>query len=226
MSPGKADAIFVFAGRESRKRFGVRLFREGLAPRLVLSVARFEWRGFPRLGLPSDGGLVDQVEATEPRLRHFFVDIRSDGAMCETISVGRFGTWSEVRALSALVRREGIRRLVIVSHKQHLRRCLLSLSVTLPEHCERIPLAAPEDTAEPAAEPTVEALKLLIYGAFLSPIWLSRRIRWGLRFMRNPGIKGRFTLSQPGLREGDFRKPDVAAKLPPARAAADGRTHD
>src|SRR5262245_11773192 len=46
------DAIFVFAGRESRKRFGVRLYREGRAPRLLLSVGRFEWRRFADLSLP------------------------------------------------------------------------------------------------------------------------------------------------------------------------------
>ena len=49
-APEKADAIFVFAGREERKRLGVELFRSGYTPRLILSVARFEWRHFETLG--------------------------------------------------------------------------------------------------------------------------------------------------------------------------------
>ena len=40
--PEKADAIFVFAGREERKRFGVELFKAEYAPRLI----RFA-EGFP-----------------------------------------------------------------------------------------------------------------------------------------------------------------------------------
>ncbi|HJS75308.1 MAG TPA: hypothetical protein VJ921_13545 [Vicinamibacteria bacterium] len=229
MFGGKADAIFVFAGRESRKRFGVRLFREGLASRLVLSVGRFEWRRFPSLGLPDDGGLAARVAGTEPWLRHFFVDVRSGSARCEKIDFGgfgTFGTWRETRALAAFVRREGIRELFVVSHRQHLIRCVLGLSLIVPESCSLIPVAAPAAEREPPPDRMREALKLLSYGAFLSPLWVRRGLLSGLRRRPIPGIKSRFTLSQPGLREGDFRKPNVAAGLPPAEAAADGRTHD
>jgi hypothetical protein len=226
MFAGKADAIFVFAGRESRKRFGVELFREGLASRLVLSVGRFEWRRFPSLGLPDDGGLAEQVARTEPRLRHFFVDVDSRGARCERIRPGISGTWRESRALAAFVAREGIREIIVVSHRQHLLRCSLGLSLVLPESCSFHPVAAPPAGDETAPGRVREALKLLSYGVFLSPLWVRRRLLWGLRRRSIPGIKSRFTLSQPGLREGDFRKPNVAAGLPPVEAAADGRTHD
>ncbi|HEY7697699.1 MAG TPA: hypothetical protein VIE88_04745, partial [Vicinamibacteria bacterium] len=161
--PETADVIFVFAGRESRKGFGVQLFREGVSNRLVLSVGRFEWRRFPSLGLPSDGGLVDRVSKTEPRLRHFFVDVRPEGATCERIPQGLLGTWSETRALARLVAREGISRLIVISHRQHLRRCLLGLRALLPNSCTVIPIASPPDDAKEAPPGRMEeALKLLI----------------------------------------------------------------
>jgi hypothetical protein len=227
MFGGKADAIFVFAGRDSRKRFGVRLFREGVAPRLVLSVGRFEWRRFPSLGLPGDGGLAEQAAATEPWLRHFFVEVTTDGATrCERIPFGRLSTWREARAVSALVRREGIHKLVVVSEGQHLLRCLLGLSIALPEFCAAIPVASPEAPEEPRPGRTTEALKLTFYSAFLGPVWIYCRLASGLRRTSIPAIKSRFTLSQPGLREGDFRTPKVAAGLPPTEATTDGEAHD
>lgn len=146
----KADAIFVFAGRESRKRLGLRLFREGLAPRLILSVGRFEWRRFPRLGLPGDGGLVKRVEATDPPKRHFFIRVDADGITSERIERGRLGTWSEARALAALVEREGISTLLVVSHPDHLPRCLLSLEAFLPDSSSvlLVPVPVSRDESE------------------------------------------------------------------------------
>ena len=223
-----ADAIFVFAGRESRKGFGLQLFREGRASRLVLSVSRFEWRRFASLGLPSDGGLVDMVSKTEPSLRHFFVDVRSGSAACERIPKGPLGTWSEARALSAFVEREGIGRLIVISHRQHLIRCLLGLRLFVPGSCTLIPVASPpDDTGEPRPGRLKEALKFLFYTALLGPLWL--RKHFGTSHLRQspfPDIKTGFTLSQPGLREGDFRPPDAAIAPSPPGAAADGRALD
>jgi len=225
--PETADAIFVFAGRESRKRFGVRLFREGVSPRLVLSVGRFEWRRFASLGLPSDGGLVDMVSETEPRLRHFFVDLRSGGASCERIPKEALGTWSETRALSRFAEREGIGKLIVISHRQHLKRCLLGLGLTLPDSCAVIPIASPPDDTEEPPGRLVEALKFLSYSALLGPLWLRQRFDSSrLRRCAIPDIKNRFTLSQPGLREGDFRPPEAASAPSPPGAAADGRAQD
>jgi hypothetical protein len=225
--PAKADAIFVFAGRESRKRFGLRLFREGHAPRLVLSVGRFEWRRFGNLGLPSDGGLVDRVSETEPRLRHFFVDVSPGGVVCEWIPLGLLGTWSEARALAKFAAREGIRSLLVISHRQHLRRCLLALRLWLPGSCRVIPVPSPEEAGEPLPDRRLEAVKFLSYAALLAPLRLAKL--FGLFPLRRhpfPDIKTRFTLSQPGLREGDFR-PEKAANAPsPPGATADGRGRD
>ncbi len=230
-SDATADAIFVFAGRESRKRFGVRLFREGVSPRLVLSVGRFEWRRFASLGLPSDGGLPDLVSATEPKLRHFFVDLRSGSASSERIPTGVLGTWSETRALARFVEREGIGRLIVISHRQHLRRCLLGLGLTLPDSCAVIPVASPpDDTGEPPASlpaSLIEAFKFLCYSALLGPPWVFRLVfSPRLRGRPFPDIKNRFTLSQPGLGEGDFRPPEAASAPSPPGVAADGRAQD
>jgi len=226
--PRNSDAIFVFAGRESRKRFGVRLFQEGFSTRLVLSVGRFEWRRFRSLGLPSDGGLVDLVSETEPRLRHFFVDVRSGSATCERIPKGALGTWSETCALSGFVEREGIGKLIVVSHRQHLIRCILGLRLSLPDSCTLIPVASPPDDAgEPHPGYLVETLKLLSYSVLLGPLWL-RKLLGSSRLRRHPipDIKTPFTLSQPGLREGDCRPPEAATAPSPSGATADGRAHD
>ena len=227
MIDGTADAIFVFAGRESRKRFGVRLFREGAAPCLVLSVGRFEWRRFANLGLPSDGGLLDLVSETEPKLRHFFVEIRSGSASAARIPTGVLGTWSETRALARFVEREGTARLIVISHRQHLKRCLLGLALTLPDSCAVVPLASPRDDDEEPLSSQTERFKFLCYSALLGPIWICKSIFSArLRRFQFPDIKSRFTLSQPGLREGDFRPPEAADAPSPPGVAAGGRAHD
>jgi hypothetical protein len=223
----KADAIFVFAGRESRKRFGLQLLRQGVANRIVLSVGRFEWRRFVALGLPSDGGLVELVSTTEPPLRHFFVDVRAEGARCERIPVGRLGTWSEARALGRFVEREGISTLLVVSEKQHLIRCLLCLKLSVPSSSCLIPVPMAEsDSGEPPPARFTEAFKLLAYGSFLSFAWIRRLVRSPLRRRPFPDIKTGFTLSQPGLREGEFRPPEAGRVPSPQGATADGRSHD
>ena len=120
--PGPADCIFVFEGRPERKPYGLTLWKRGLAPLLVLSVGRFEWRRFVELGLPDDGGLVDLVQRTNPEDRHFFVALSGTRAHAERVDVHGLGTWNEARALAAFLRREGLRSVLIVSTSMHLRR--------------------------------------------------------------------------------------------------------
>src|ERR1035441_3224688 len=43
------DLIFVMAGRMERKQYGLELYRAGIAPRLILSVGRFEVSKMSRL---------------------------------------------------------------------------------------------------------------------------------------------------------------------------------
>jgi uncharacterized SAM-binding protein YcdF (DUF218 family) len=125
--PRKADLIFVFAGRHERKRHGVRLWKEGFAPTLVLSVERFEWRRFVELGLPDDGGLLDLVERTPPVDRHFFVVLDRAGARAYRVPARGLGTWREAQALADLLGREGLRSVLVVSSAIHLKRAVSTL---------------------------------------------------------------------------------------------------
>jgi uncharacterized SAM-binding protein YcdF (DUF218 family) len=175
----KADAIFVFAGRESRKRLGVRLFRDGLAPRLILSVGRFEWRRFPKLGLPGDGGLVELVEATDPPKRHFFVHVERDRITCERVVCGRLGTWSEARALAGVIGRERISKLLVVSHPEHLPRCVLSLEAFLPVSSRVVLVPIPcEETERRSFELRSSRLgELVKYAGYWGLAHFTRKLR-------------------------------------------------
>lgn len=160
--PEKADAIFVFAGREERKRFGLELFQAGWAPRLILSVARFEWRRFRDLGLWSDGGLVEMVPTIEAPERHFFVDVERERVQCQWVQTGRFGTLSEARALASVVAQSELTKVLVVSSAEHLPRCLLALRTVLTTDCELVPVAS-HSSGEPLG---VEIVKLAGYGVF------------------------------------------------------------
>jgi len=124
----RADAIFVLAGRPERKVHGLALWRSGLAPVLVLSVGRFEWRAISELALPDgDGGLRALVDQTPPARRHFFLVLDSGGCRAEWVRPGRFGTRIEARAFAALAVRRGWRSVVAVTTAAHTRRTLRCL---------------------------------------------------------------------------------------------------
>jgi hypothetical protein len=172
-SPEPAEAIFVFAGREGRKRSALALYRRGWAPRLIVSVGRFEWRRFEKLGLASDGGLVDMVEATAPTERHFFVHVTEEGTRCERVPMGRLGTLTEARGLAEVIAREGLRKLLIVSSPAHLTRCLVALRIFISQNIELVPIAATDDGEERRERfGALEAVKLLSYQALA----IARRI--------------------------------------------------
>jgi uncharacterized SAM-binding protein YcdF (DUF218 family) len=120
------DAIVVLAGRPERKAYGLELWKAGRAPAVVLSVARFEWRAFPSLGLPDDGGLAALVAQTPPRLRHFLVTLDSRGAHAEWMPHGRLGTWSEALGAAQLARSSGWRSLLLVTTEAHASRVRLA----------------------------------------------------------------------------------------------------
>ncbi len=121
-----ADAIVVLAGRPERKVYGVELWSAGVAPTLVLSIARFEWRTLPSLGLPDDGGLAGLVAQTPPRLRHFLLVLDASGARAEWMPRGRLGTWSEALGAARLARARGWRSLVVVTSAMHAPRARLA----------------------------------------------------------------------------------------------------
>ena len=78
-----ADLIFVLAGLEARKAFGLRLLNRQLAPRILLSVGRFEIRKLPRLSLPAPINLLEIAATIPPVLRHYFVWFEGGEALAE-----------------------------------------------------------------------------------------------------------------------------------------------
>ena len=124
-SPRPADCIFVLAGKQERKTYGIKMWRFGYAPRLILSISRFEWRKFNELNLESDGGLEALVEQIPAKKRHFFVRLDRQDVTCAAMKKGFLGTRSESRALAGYLRELPVRSLLVVSSPAHLRRVSL-----------------------------------------------------------------------------------------------------
>jgi hypothetical protein len=118
--------IFVLAGRVSRKEYGLELFRQGLSPRILFSVARFEIRRFSKMPLPVPLDLLKLAQGFVPPLRHFFVLFEKDTVQVEHVRPGRFGTLTEIASLARwLNANPQIHSLLIVSSTTHLRRLRL-----------------------------------------------------------------------------------------------------
>ena len=176
-SPERVDCIFVFAGRFERKVYGLDLYQQGYAKRIVFSVGRFEWRRFPELGLDQDGGLAGLVEKTAPRKRHFFVDREEAETRCFLIRKGLLGTLSEGAALSRFIAGEDIKSLLIVSSAFHLRRAVETVRRYCSDASVRIvPVAANDrhstgdgaDSTEPGGLTlAIECVKYLCYRLLL-----------------------------------------------------------
>jgi hypothetical protein len=126
-SPCRADSLFVFAGKQKRKIYGVNLWRQGYARQMILSIGRFEWRKFYELDLDSDGGLRFLVDQTPPQKRHFFLQIDGKEASCTLVQTGLLGTLSEGRLLAEFLNGKPIQSLLIISSPSHLRRASLVL---------------------------------------------------------------------------------------------------
>ncbi len=141
--PEKADLIFVFAGREERKRYGLELYEKGYAPRIILSVGRFEWRRFTELGLASDGGLVTLVATIEAPKRHFFVEIAGTETTCRAVAPERYGTLTEARAFATRVEDDennAAKTILLVSSPEHSRRCLMATKSFMARRHRLIPI--------------------------------------------------------------------------------------
>lgn len=123
-----ADLIFVMAGRMDRKHYGLELYRAGLAPRLVLSVGRFEVRKMNKVDF--EHALVEELIAlrdkTRPDQRHFFVKLDASGASIERRSPPRWNTYGEILDLQHFLQAGNARRVMVVSTDVHLRRVALT----------------------------------------------------------------------------------------------------
>jgi hypothetical protein len=91
------DVIFVMAGRMERKQYGLELYRAGIAPRLILSVGRFEVSKMSRIEWEGFHDLVALRERTQPDDRHFFVEVDSPGIHIERAKLQRWNTYGDAR---------------------------------------------------------------------------------------------------------------------------------
>lgn len=119
--PASADVIFVLAGRPERKIYGLELYRQSFARRIILSVGRFEVRATGQLGF-EDLKLRELAAATPPHQRHFFVEISSESRTVIPARIQQVGTYGELSALACYLERETVRSLILVSTSIHLRR--------------------------------------------------------------------------------------------------------
>src|SRR5258708_37088495 len=90
------DLMFVLAGRESRKLYGLELFRQRLAPRVLLSVGRFEIRSLSNLPLPGPVDLLGLADRIPPPQRHYFVQFERGKDLAEPIRPDRICTIAEM----------------------------------------------------------------------------------------------------------------------------------
>jgi uncharacterized SAM-binding protein YcdF (DUF218 family) len=144
-SPSDGDLIFVLAGQQRRKSYGLALASRGRAPRLLLSVGRCEIRRFNDLCLPVRLNLPQMAASVPPTQRHLFVYLANGTSEIEFICRGQFGTLTEIRALKTwLAARNEIRSVLIVSSAAHLRRVRLCCRSLLPA-CVGFRLVAVEE---------------------------------------------------------------------------------
>jgi hypothetical protein len=117
-----AGLIFVLARRISRKDYALQLFREGLAPRPLFSVTRFEICRFSKMALPIPLDLLKLAQEGPPR-RHFFVLFQGSKCHVDHVPPRRFGTLTEIESLARwLDANPEVQSLILISSAAHLRR--------------------------------------------------------------------------------------------------------
>jgi hypothetical protein len=124
--PRPVDLIFVLAGRMERKQAGLDLYRAGLAPRLLLSVGRFEVSRMRAIGFEKADELIahrDRIPANE---RHFFCDISASSVRVEAIRRPQWNTYGELEALREVFRDNTPRSVMLLSTDIHLRRVAMA----------------------------------------------------------------------------------------------------
>jgi hypothetical protein len=171
--PQSADLIFVLAGRENRKQFGLELYNQGLAPRILFSVARFEIRRFSKLSLPVPLDLLEMASDVPPPQRHYFVLFDGQRVQVEHVWPGRFGTLTEIESLVRwLESHPKIQSLLIISSDTHLRRIRLCCQSLLGAGFKSALIAAPDTSSgerkpESTTAAFIEMFKVLLYWAIL-----------------------------------------------------------
>jgi hypothetical protein len=179
-SLGDGDLIFAVAGRQSRKVFALELFSQRRAPKVLLSVARFEIRRFAKLPLPVSLDLLSIAAPIPAPARHFFVTFEAGKSAVEFVQLrGRFGTLREIQALAAWLKdRPTINSVLVVSSASHLRRVRMCCRAFLPRRLQLRMLADPNENPlewdqwwrhrDARVMVLAEPIKLLLYSIVLS----------------------------------------------------------
>jgi hypothetical protein len=174
-----ADLIFVLAGQASRKHYALELFRQGLAPKLLFSVARFEIRRFSKMPLPVPLDLLALARDVPPPQRHFLILFQRREVQVTPILPRRFGTLTEIASLARwLENNPEIHSLLIISNEAHLRRIGICCRALLPPDREVVLLAVPRSiscsveeqssTTDSTRADLLEFLKVLLYRVLLT----------------------------------------------------------
>ncbi len=168
----RADLIFALAGRQSRKEYALELFRQGLAPRILLSVSRFEIRRFSKLALPVPLDLLALARTVPPAQRHYFVEFEGQMFHVKQLRPGRFGTLTEIASLAHWLKgHPEVASILIVSSSSHLRRIRMCCRALLHEgvvvRLAAVPASSagsgPRGLEESTAAVLKELLKLPVY---------------------------------------------------------------
>jgi hypothetical protein len=155
--PRSADLIFVLAGKVDRKEHALELFRQGLAPRILFSVSRFEIRRFSQMDLPVPLDLLKLAQQVPPPRRHYFVFFEGQIVRVERVPPERFGTLTEIKTLARwLSESPDIRSVLAVSSDTHLRRIRLCCRSLLKADTQVALLAAPLSSSEQPGPATTE----------------------------------------------------------------------
>jgi len=145
----------VLAGRVYRKDYALELFRQGLSPRILFSVGRFEIRRFSKMALPVPLDLLKLTQEVPPSQRHYFVFFEGQEVRAQHVLPEQFGTLTEIDALARwLSARPDIRTVLIVSSGAHLRRIRMCCQSLLNADIRLAFLAAPPTrSGRPLPEP-------------------------------------------------------------------------
>ena len=181
------DVILVLAGKMERKRYGLELYRAGLAPRIVLSVGRFEVSKMAQLDVKWADELKSMRDATPPDERHFFVTLDSSGVRLEKTKLERISTYGEALALRRLLDGRAVRTVMVISTDVHLRRVALTFAAIFrgaPIQFLYCPVPARFGRTADGWYVISEIIKLSGYRVALSaPEWAARRLMrltgWG-----------------------------------------------
>jgi len=174
-----ADLIFVLAGKQERKDYALRLFRDQFSPRILFSVGRFELRRFSALALPASMGLLRLASEWPPSRRHFFAYMDSKESCIQHVEPKGLGTLTEMSALCdwLKIHRE-IRTVLIVSSWTHLFRLRMCCKALFPASVTSRLVAVPKDesrkdssntqNAEERGQYVLESAKIALYAAVLA----------------------------------------------------------